>query len=144
MKRLLFNIILLFIITNLLNASYVIKPKEMINFVNINNVSNDENFENIKTYIKQNIDFSNITFAIKNNKIVTNLKFQQQINGINLIWLLPDEFSDFVNEEYEIYSIPKTNLNGEINLILKMQINNTIIREEAISFPFNITIKDNK
>lgn len=144
MKRLLFNIILLFIITNLLNASYVIKPKEMINFVNINNVSNDENFENIKTYIKQNIDFSNITFAIKNNKIVTNLKFQQQINGINLIWLLPDEFSDFVNEEYEIYSMPKTNLNGEINLILKMQINNTIIREEAISFPFNIIIKDNK
>lgn len=140
MNKIFFNIFLTFFITNFLNASYVIKPYKLINFKG--DVSYNEHFEKTKKYIIKNIKFTNIEFVIKDNKIITNLKFLKQINGINLIWLLPDEFSDFVNENYEIYSIPKNNLNGEINLILKMQINDKIIREEAISFPFNIKIKD--
>ncbi|WP_267524717.1 hypothetical protein [Campylobacter sp. MG1] len=140
MNKIFFNIFLTFFITNFLNASYVIKPYKLINFKG--DVSYNEHFEKTKKYIIKNIKFTNIEFVIQDNKIITNLKFLKQINGINLIWLLPDEFSDFVNENYEIYSIPKNNLNGEINLILKMQINDKIIREEAISFPFNIKIKD--
>lgn len=136
MRKLLF----LLLIATFLNASYVLKPDNLQDIQEENNL--DLRFESLKSRVFSYVakDMNNIIFNSKSLK--TDLKFEKFIDGINIIWLLPDEFSEFVNENYEIFSAPKTNLEGELSVILKMQKDGKIIREEALTSPFKIILKD--
>lgn len=138
------KIFLILIFLNILNASYVIKPQKLVE-INTNNLDEiNLRFNNLKNNIFKIIapDIQNIVFKKSSNIITSDLKLFKEIDNINLIWLLPDEFSDFINENYEIFAMPKENLNGEFSVILRVVKNNQVIKEEAISTDFKILIKN--
>lgn len=109
-------------------------------------ISIDDKFENLKANIFSFIapNMENIKIKMKNSggkeKIKSDIIFPQHIDGINIVYLLPDEFADFVDEKGKIFALPKNDLSGEFSVILKLCENGKIIREEALTTPFNIKV----
>lgn len=135
MKNTIFKLFFLLFLVNILNASYVVKPRIMQEFnqdLDIN-LAFDDLKANVFKYVFK--DAENIKISKK-----SDLTLPTFINGINLVWLLPDEFMDFLDEDGLIFALPKRVLSGELSVILKLQKNGKIIKEEAITSPFNLKI----
>lgn len=135
MKNTIFKLFFLLFLANILNASYVVKPRIMQEFnqdLDIN-LAFDDLKANVFKYVFK--DAENIKISKK-----SDLTLPTFINGINLVWLLPDEFMDFLDEDGLIFALPKRVLSGELSVILKLQKNGKIIKEEAITSPFNLKI----
>lgn len=107
----------------------------------------NQKFENLKENIFSFIaaDMENIVIKVKESggkkKIKSDIIFPQHIDGINISYLLPDEFEDFVDKNGKIFDIPKNDLSGELSVILKLSKDGKIIREEALSSYFKIKVK---
>lgn len=135
MKNTIFKLFFLLFLANILNASYVVKPRIMQEFnqdLDIN-LAFDDLKANVFKYVFK--DAENIKISKKSDLILPTF-----VNGINLVWLLPDEFMDFLDEDGLIFALPKRVLSGELSVILKLQKNGKIIKEEAITSPFNLKI----
>lgn len=110
-------------------------------------ISADMKFDDLKTRIFDFVanDMQNITIKEKQShgktKIKSSMILPQHIDGINITWILPDEFQEFVNEKGKIIAVPKNDLSGEMTAILELCEDGKVLRKEAISSEFKIKIK---
>lgn len=107
----------------------------------------EDKFEDLKNRIFDFVapDMNNITFKVKESngkkKIKTSFALPQHIDGVNLTWVLPDEFKEFINDKNKVINVPSKDFSGEISVLMQLQKDGKIIKEAMVKSNFKITVK---